>query len=199
MLLMLLLQLFNINRGHPFTFIYPILAGFLGAPQMTSQPVSSISLSSPLPSWTWWTQGLSIPWYCLPTSSSVCLVFFPLSLCLARRFWQDLMNGRHVHTIAVCVTLRWSGGLHVVRLPAGSWHKLVTWSLYEMRSTLRQHLTSMEIDSVNEDGPALVYIDARVYPLSLTYPQCIKIQPNIKTNHSSFLLLNLATPNVIAA
>ena len=33
---------------------------------------------------TWRTPGLSIPWCCLPTSSSVCLVFFPLSLCLAR-------------------------------------------------------------------------------------------------------------------
>ena len=39
------------------------------------------------------TPGLSIPWCCLPTSSSVCLVFFPLSLCLARWFWPDLMNG----------------------------------------------------------------------------------------------------------
>ena len=43
--------------------------------------------------------------WCLPTSSSVCLVFFPLSLCLARRFWPDLMNGRHDHTTAVCVSL----------------------------------------------------------------------------------------------
>ena len=29
----------------------------------------------------------------LPTSSSVCLVFFPRSLCFARWFWPDLMNG----------------------------------------------------------------------------------------------------------
>ena len=35
---------------------------------------------------------LSIPWWCLPTSSSVCLVFFPLALCLARCFWPNLMN-----------------------------------------------------------------------------------------------------------
>ena len=28
-------------------------------------------------------------------SSSVCLVLFPLSLCLAIWFWPDLMNGRH--------------------------------------------------------------------------------------------------------
>ena len=77
--------------------------------------------SSPLPSGTCRTPGLSILSCCLPTSSSVCLVFFPLSLCLARRFWPDPMNGRHDHTTAVCVSLPWSGGLRVVRLPAGSW------------------------------------------------------------------------------
>ena len=49
---------------------------------------------SPLPSGTWRTPGLSTPWCCLPTSSSVCLVFFPLLLCLARWFWSGLMNGR---------------------------------------------------------------------------------------------------------
>ena len=38
------------------------------------------------------------------TSSSVCFVFFPLSLCLARWFLPDLMNGRHDHTTAVCVS-----------------------------------------------------------------------------------------------
>ena len=44
-----------------------------------------------LPSGTWQTPGLSSPWCCLPTSFSVCLVFFPLSLCLARWFWPDLI------------------------------------------------------------------------------------------------------------
>ena len=57
---------------------------------------------------------------------SVCLVFFPLSLCLARCFWPDLMNGRHDPTTAACVFLPWSG-LCVVRLPAGSWHRLPHW------------------------------------------------------------------------
>ena len=46
------------------------------------------------------------------------LVFFPLSLCFARWCWPDLINGRHIHTTAVCVPLRWSGGFRVVRLPA---------------------------------------------------------------------------------
>ena len=41
------------------------------APQMTSQPVSFIFLCSQLTFGTWQTPGLSIPWYCLPTFSSV--------------------------------------------------------------------------------------------------------------------------------
>ena len=67
--------------------IYPITARFVWAPQMMSQPVSSIFPCSLLPSRTWRTPGLSIPWGCLPISFSVCLVFFPISLCLARLFW----------------------------------------------------------------------------------------------------------------
>ena len=73
------------------------------------------------------TPGLSIPWCCLPTSSSVCLVFFRLSLCLAKWFLPDLMNGKHDCTTAVCVSLWWWGGLCVVQLPAGSWHRLPRW------------------------------------------------------------------------
>ena len=79
---------------------------------------------SSLPSGTCRTLGLSIPWCCLPTCSSACLVFFPLSLRLARWFWPDLMNGRHDHNTAVCISLLSSRGLRVVRLPAGSWHGL---------------------------------------------------------------------------
>ena len=57
--------------------IYSLTARVVGAPQMISQPVFSIFPCSPLPSGTWWTPGLSTPWCCLPTSTSVCLVFFP--------------------------------------------------------------------------------------------------------------------------
>ena len=32
------------------------------------------------------------------------------------------------HTTAVCVSLQWSGGLRVVRLPVRSWHRLPHWS-----------------------------------------------------------------------
>ena len=106
--------------------VNPLTARVVGAPQLILQPFFSIFSCSPLPSGTWRTPGLSIPWCCLFTSSSVCLVFFPLSLCLARWFWPDLMNGRHDHTTAVCVSLRRSG-LRVVRVSAGSWHWLPRW------------------------------------------------------------------------
>ena len=36
--------------------------------------------------WDLANSNLSIPWSCLPTSSSVCFVFFPLSLCFVRWF-----------------------------------------------------------------------------------------------------------------
>ena len=69
--------------------IYPLTARVVGAPQMTSQPVSSIFPCSLLPSGNWRISGLSIPWCCLPASYSFCLVFFPLSLCLARWCWPE--------------------------------------------------------------------------------------------------------------
>ena len=54
--------------------------------ETSSQPLSSIFLCSQLPSGTWRTPVLSVPWCCLPTSSSVCLIFFPLSMYLVRWF-----------------------------------------------------------------------------------------------------------------
>ena len=112
---------------HQFIIINTLTARVIGAPPMILQPVFSIFPCSSLPSGTCRTPGLSIPWCCLPTFSSICLVFFPLSPCRTRWFWPDLMNRRHDHTTAVCVSLRWSGGLRVVQLPAGSWHELPRW------------------------------------------------------------------------
>ena len=112
--------------------INPLTVRVGGAPQMILQPVFSIFPCSPLPSGTCWTPGPSIRWCCLPTSSFVRLVFFPLSLCLARWFWPDLMNGKYDHTTAVCVFFtiarRSSCG------PVACWifartSSLVTWSL----------------------------------------------------------------------
>ena len=68
--------------------INPLTARVVWVPQMILQPVFFIFPCSPLHSGTCRTPGLSIPWCCLPASSSVCLVFFPLSLCLAKWFWQ---------------------------------------------------------------------------------------------------------------
>ena len=120
--------------------INPLTARVVGAPHMVLQPVFSIFPYSPLPSGTCRNPGLSIPWCCLPNSSYVCLVFFPLSLCLTRRFWPDLMNGKHDHTTAVLrlftIVRRSSCG------PIACWifartSSLVTWSLYDMCSILR--------------------------------------------------------------
>ena len=120
-------KLVNTKRHTPPHLTNPLTARVAWASQLTSQPVSSIFPCIPLPSGTWLTPGLSISWCCLPTSSFVRLVFFPLSLCLAIWFWPDLMNVGHDHTTAVYVSLRWSGGLRVVWLPAGSWHRLSHW------------------------------------------------------------------------
>ena len=49
----------------------------------------------------------------------------PFHCALQDGFGQ--MNVGHVYTTAVCISLRWSGGLCVVRLPAGSWHGLPRW------------------------------------------------------------------------
>ena len=72
-----------------------------------SRPVHSLTLSSHL-------------FLCLP-----CLLppfTVPYKMVLA-----DLMNGKHDHTTAVCVSLRSSGSLRVVQSPAGSWHGLPRW------------------------------------------------------------------------
>ena len=57
-----------------------------------------------------WDLPNSRPVHSLMLSSHLCfcLVFFPLSLCLARWFWPDLMKGRHIHTNSVCLfTMVW--------------------------------------------------------------------------------------------
>ena len=88
----------NYTRTYPryliiiIIIIYPLTARVVGAPQMISQPVPSIFPCSPLPSGTWRTPGLSIPW-CLPTSSSICLVFSPFHCALHDGFGQTWWTG----------------------------------------------------------------------------------------------------------
>ena len=73
----------------------------------------------PLPSGTWRTSGLSIYWCSLSISSSVCLVFFLFSPCLARWFWLGLINRRHekflywLITVFVPVEMTLCGWQHV--------------------------------------------------------------------------------------
>ena len=112
---------------------------------MISQPDSSISPCPPLPSGTWRTPGLSIPWCCLPTSSSsVCLVFFPLSLCLARWFTRPDKWETWPYHCSLCLftMVRSSCGLIACWILAWTF-SLVAQSLYEMCSILRYHLISM--------------------------------------------------------
>ena len=100
-----------------------------------SQNVTSTVFQT-VPLFSFFMRGLVIIMQKIENCFCVCLVFFPLSLCLARWFWPDLMNGRHVPTTAVCVSLRWSGGLRVVRLPAGSRHGPPLWQS-QLRDTSR--------------------------------------------------------------
>ena len=73
--------------------IYPLTRRVVEAPQMISQPVSSIFPCSPLPFGTWRTPGLPIPWCCLPTSFRLpCLLppfTVPCETVLARSDEQE--------------------------------------------------------------------------------------------------------------
>ena len=132
--------------------IYPLNARVVGAPQMISQPVSTIFPCSPVPSGTWRFPGLSIPWCCLPTSSSVCLVFFPLSLCLAKMVLArpDERETWPYHCSLRLFTMvrRSSCGPIACRILART-SSFVTWSLYEMCCILQQHLISSQETETN--------------------------------------------------
>ena len=112
-------------KGVHFTFTCPLTAGVFWAPQVTSQPVSSTFLCSPLPSGTWRTPGSSISY--LSSHLFSCLPRLLSPLCLTRWFWPDLMNRRRIHTTSVCVSLQWSGGLCVVWMATRSCHRFPRW------------------------------------------------------------------------
>ena len=105
----IIIQFYNVSFSKfcTFTFTYPLTAGLVGALRMTSLPVSSIHCRL----------GLGELQACLFLD-----VFPPLFLsslssslfhcALQGGFGQpDLMNGRDDHTNAVCLSLRWSGGI----------------------------------------------------------------------------------------
>ena len=127
-------------RYLPFIIIiYPLIARVVGAPQMISQPVSSIFPCSPLPCGTWQTPGLSIPWCCLPTSSSVCLVFFfpftvPCKMVLVR---PDERKAWPYHCSLRLFTIVRSSCASIAWWILARTSSLLTWSLYETCSILR--------------------------------------------------------------
>ena len=124
-----------------FTFIYPLNEGVVGAPQMTSQPVSSIfSLFSA----AIWDLANSRPvhslmlsshlFFCLPLSS------VPFHCTLQDGFGQTWWTGD------MSIPLQFAFLFTIARRsscgPIACWilaqtSSLVTWSLYEMRSILR--------------------------------------------------------------
>ena len=129
------------------TIIYPFTVRILGAPQMTSQPISSIFPCSPLPSGTWRTPGLCIPWCCLPTSFSVCLVFFspftvPCKMVLARPDKQETWP-YHCSLHLFTMVRRSSCGLIACWILAWT-SSLVTWCLYEMHTYNIQQRTHVQ-------------------------------------------------------
>ena len=71
----------------------------IGAPQMISQPVSSIFSVLHCSLGLGELQACPFPDVVFPLLSLS--AFFPLSLCLVRWFWPDLMNGKHDHTTAM--------------------------------------------------------------------------------------------------
>ena len=124
--------------------IYPLTARVIGAPGMILQPVFSIFPCSPLSSGTCRTAGLSIPWSCLPISSSVCLVppfTVPCKMVLARPEERETWP-YHCSLHLFTVIRRSLFG------PIASWilaqtSSLVTWPFYEMRNILWEHLIFM--------------------------------------------------------
>ena len=98
------------------TFPFPLTAGLMGHHRWLHNQFTPFSWVN---STALWDLVNSRPVHFLMLSSHLFLCLpclLPLSLCIARWFWPDLMNGRHAHTTSVCVSLLWSGGL-VIQLP----------------------------------------------------------------------------------
>ena len=94
--------------------------------QMTSQPLSSVFLCSPLPSRLGELRAGSFPDVVFAPLFSVCLVFFSLSPCLTKWFGPDLMNGRfcsHHFSLRLFTTVRRSSCC-----PTGFWTLAQTFS-----------------------------------------------------------------------
>ena len=106
---------------------YPIPWKVVGAPQMNSQHSLSILTCFRLPNLSWQSPFLSTLWYCLRTSSSVCLFFFFVSLCpvgLSLLYQKTL---RHGQTILASVSWPGSGVRHILQWLLGSFCEPPHW------------------------------------------------------------------------
>ena len=120
--------------------INPLTVRVVGAPQIISQPVSSIFLCSPLPSGTWRTPGLSIPWCCLPhlLFCLLCLLLpftVPCKVVLAKSEERETWSYHYSLRLFTMVRISSCGPIACWILARTS--LLETWSLYETRSILR--------------------------------------------------------------
>ena len=157
-------------------FIYPLTTRVVGTPQMISQPVFSIFPCSQLPSGTWRTPGLSIPWCCLPTSSSVCFVFFPLSLCLLRWVRSDLMNGRHDH-IQKCIQNSFSSDSPDNPPPKSTLKQQASFSAHYAQSRIQINFIS--------DRPDIPQLKSTFKPIRSLCYQCPSPHTEKRTNSVS--------------
>ena len=85
------------------SYKYHVTARVVGAPHMISQPDISVFPVLHCPPGLGELQACPFPDVVFPPLPLFAVSSSPLSLCLARWFWPDLMNGKHDHTTAVCV------------------------------------------------------------------------------------------------
>ena len=114
---------YNSTNSSIIPITYPLTTRVVGAPQMTSQPVSSILLCFPLPSKTWWTPRLSVSW---------CFCAVPWKIVLAGPDEEET-GPFHFSLRLFMMVRRSSCGLIACWILAQT-SLLVIWSLYGMCS-----------------------------------------------------------------
>ena len=121
----------DMDRNHTSIYLHLhilFIAKVVGPTQGTPQPVFSSFLRFTLPSGTWQTPGLSIPWCCLLTFFGCCLPYLlPLFILLCK---MALARPDERETWPYHCSLRLFKvvrDLRVVQLTARSWHELPRW------------------------------------------------------------------------
>ena len=110
---------------HVYLYHRPLIAGVVGAPQVTSYQFPPFFSVLHCPLGLGELQAHLFPDVVFPPPPLSALSSSPFHCASQDGFWPDLMNGKHDHTTAVCVSLQSSGDLRVVQLPAGSWLSLI--------------------------------------------------------------------------